>query len=86
LDIIIGSEKHMGKGYGTDALLTLIQYLFQFPEIEKIWIAARADNFQAQHAYTKARFVEEKYLPQDQLFNGKRVDFIKYSLLKTDFT
>ncbi len=75
LDIIIGSEKNMGKGYGTDSLKILIKYLFDNFAINKIWIEPRANNSRAIKAYEKAGFKKE----------GNLVDKVKFVILRSGF-
>lgn len=86
LDIIIGPKEYLGKGYGTDALKTLIIYLFDDFNINKIWIEARANNSRAVKAYQKIGFKQEGILRQESYFRGQFVDCVRLSLLKQDFT
>jgi len=74
LDIIIGKEINMGRGYGTDALKTLIKYLFDNSAVNKIWIEPRANNPRAIRAYEKAGFKREENF----------VDKIRFGILKSE--
>jgi len=56
LDIIIAEDVDKNKGYGTDALKTLIKHLFQNMNIQLCWIEPIAKNFRAIRAYEKAGF------------------------------
>jgi RimJ/RimL family protein N-acetyltransferase len=85
LDIIIGQEENLGKGYGADALRTLIKYLFSNFDINKIWIEARANNQRAIKAYKKAGFKKESLLKQENFFNEEFVDCIRFSILKSEY-
>ena len=85
LDIIIGPKECLDKGYGTDALKTLIMYLFDNFDINKIWIEARANNPRAIKAYQKIGFKQEGLLRQESYFQGEFVDCIRFSILKQDF-
>lgn len=85
LDIIIGEKEFMGKGYGTDALKTMIKYLFDNFNINKIWIEARANNPRAVRAYEKAGFQKEGLLHQDDCFDGEFVERIRFVILREDF-
>ena len=56
LDIIIAEDVDKNKGYGTDALKTLVNYLFQNMNIQLCWIEAVTKNTRAVRAYQKAGF------------------------------
>ncbi len=85
LDIIIGDKEYLGKGYGTDALKTLIRYLFNNFDINKIWIEARANNPRAINAYKRAGFKKEGLLRQEDYFRKKFVDCLRFGILKKEF-
>jgi len=86
IDIIIGSEKDMGKGYGSDAIQTLCHYLFDRFQLNKIWIEARANNPRAVKAYQKAGFKKEGILKEEDHFQGKFIDRVRLGLLRKDFS
>ncbi len=82
LDIIIGNASDMGKGYGTDALKTLSNYLFSQLHLHKLWIEARANNPRAMSAYAKAGFQQEAILKDEYFFNGAFVDGVRMARFK----
>lgn len=84
MDIIIGSEEKMGKGYGTDALKTLIKYLFDNFDINKIWIEARTNNPRAIKAYEKAGFKKEGLLRKEDYFEESFVDRVRFGILRNE--
>lgn len=56
-DIIIGERENLGRGYGSDALRTLVRYLFAtFSTLEVAIIGANPANARAIRAYEKAGF------------------------------
>jgi RimJ/RimL family protein N-acetyltransferase len=56
-DIIIGGRGNLGRGYGSDALRTLVQHLFEvFSTLEVAIIGAHPANARAIRAYEKAGF------------------------------
>ena len=68
LDIWLNSEAHCGKGFGTDALLTLTEYLHQTLGKNAMMMRPSARNKRAVRAYGKAGFVPstepiEAYMP-----------------------
>ena len=56
LDIIIANDLHKGKGYGSDALKTLANYLFNNMNTKKCFIDVAEKNPRAKRAYEKAGF------------------------------
>jgi RimJ/RimL family protein N-acetyltransferase len=56
LDIIIAEDIEKSKGYGSDALKTLVKYLFQNMNIQICEIEAVTKNAGAIRAYEKAGF------------------------------
>lgn len=60
LDIIIAKDIHKNRGYGTDALKILTDYLFEHMGIEICWIDVIAKNPRAIRAYEKAGFQKVK--------------------------
>jgi len=81
LDIVIGNEEDCGKGYGTDALKTLVRYLFDKFDLNRIWIVARANNPRSIRAYEKAGFIQEGVHREEDYFNGEFVDCVYYSIV-----
>ena len=65
LDIIIAKDADKNKGYGTDALRTLTNYLFQNMKIQLCWIEATAKNTRAIRAYEKVGFRTTKTFVAD---------------------
>ncbi|MDN5200326.1 GNAT family N-acetyltransferase [Fulvivirgaceae bacterium BMA10] len=57
LDIWLSARKYIGKGYGTDALITLCSYLHQKFHVKKFMIAPSERNIGAIKAYKKAGFM-----------------------------
>ena len=85
LDIVIGEEENLAKGYGPDALRALIIYLFKSFDINKVWISARTNNPRAIKAYEKVGFEREGLLRQENFFNGQFVDCVRFAILKVEF-
>ena len=65
LDIWLKSSAYTGKGYGTDALITLCHYLNEKYECKKFIIAPSRRNPRAIRAYKKAGFIETTEVPEN---------------------
>jgi RimJ/RimL family protein N-acetyltransferase len=55
--ITIGDRRYWGRGYGTDALETLIRYLFANTDLNRLRLKTLDWNHRAQRAFEKAGFV-----------------------------
>lgn len=58
LDIWMDGEKNCGKGYGVDALTTLVHHLYKRFNINTFMICPERINPRAIHSYEKAGFQE----------------------------
>jgi RimJ/RimL family protein N-acetyltransferase len=56
IDILIADSKHQGKGYGSDAIKTLVSYMLKELKVKEVWVAAIKKNPRAINAYQKAGF------------------------------
>ncbi len=54
----LGDKTRWGKGYGPEAIRTLVQYLFTLPGFVRIYAETALANKPARRAFTKAGFVE----------------------------
>lgn len=56
LDILIANHKNMNKGYGTEAIDLLVDFLFNEMHVHLCWVDILSDNFRAHKAFQKAQF------------------------------
>lgn len=54
----LGDKTCWGKGYGPEAIHTLVRYLFTFPGLVRIYAETAAANYPARRAFAKANFLE----------------------------
>jgi len=57
LGIMIGERDYWGKGYGTDAVRTLLGHIFTETPLRKVYLHTLIWNERAQRAFQKAGFV-----------------------------
>ena len=57
LGIMIGDRSYWDKGYGTDAVTTLVNYVFQETKVERIYLHTLEWNIRAQRCFQKCGFV-----------------------------
>ncbi len=54
----LGDKTRWGRGYGSDAIRTLVQHLFTFPGLVRLYAETAMANRPARRAFAKANFVE----------------------------
>jgi RimJ/RimL family protein N-acetyltransferase len=56
LGIMIGDRDYWDKGYGTDAVATLVDYIFRQTGLNRIYLKTLDDNYRAQKCFRKCGF------------------------------
>ena len=57
LGILIGDKDYWGKGYGTDAINTLVSHIFNSSNIKRVYLKTLDWNIRAQRCFQKCGFV-----------------------------
>lgn len=83
--ILIGDRDAWGQGFGTDAMLTLLRYLFHERNLHRVALTVIASNARAVRSYEKAGFVVEGTLRDDLYFEGRYHDQTAMSILRPEF-
>ena len=74
--IIIGDPEFWGQGYGTDAMLTILNVGFRWHNLHRIFLHVVKDNNRAIRAYEKCGFRHEGCLREAVLIDGKHHDLL----------
>ena len=85
LFIIIGEQEYWEKGYGTDALRVLAEYLFFQWNFNRLSLDLWDGNIRAQKAYEKIGFKVEGRLRQARYVLGEYRDAIIMGLLREEY-
>lgn len=85
LYLFVGDRSARGKGYGLDALMTLLRYGFDTLHLRKIELWTLADNDRALHLYKNAGFMEEARLPERSFHEGHYIDHVVMTVDRTGF-
>lgn len=80
--IMIGDKDYLGKGYGTDAMKILIDFIFNEMNINKIRLGTFSFNKRAIKSYEKCGFKVEGVLKNEIFKEGKYYDEIIMSLFR----
>lgn len=83
--IYIGDKDFRGKGYGTEAMGILIDFIFNQMNINRIQLFVFSFNERAIKSYKKNGFVEEGRLKQSIFRNGKYYDEIIMAILRENY-
>lgn len=83
--IFIGNQQFRSKGYGTDAMGVLIDFIFSQTNINRIQLSTFSFNERAYKSYLKCGFKDEGRLRQKIFRNGKYHDEILMGLLREEY-
>lgn len=85
IGIFIGDKDYLGKGYGTDAMKTLIKFIFDQMNLNKIKLQVFSFNERAIKSYQKCGFKKEGILRSEIFRDGKYYDEIVMGLLRDEY-
>lgn len=85
VSIMIADPDYWGGGYGTDAMRTLLEYLFAEMGLHRISLNVHATNARAKRSYEKNGFQEEGVMRDWAFFEGRWVDGILMAVLAPEF-
>src|SRR5690606_6936574 len=85
LGIMIGEKTHWNRGYGTDAIMTMLAYGFDALNLHRIELTVSEDNARGIACYRKCGFVEEGRLRQNRFARGRYWDSLLMSVLAEEF-
>jgi len=85
LGIMIGDKKYHSSGYGSDAIMLILDYGFNHLNLNNIMLRAIAFNKRAIRAYEKCGFKTFGVWKNSYYFEGKYHDEVYMNILKEDF-
>jgi len=85
IGIMIGEKDAWSKGYGTDAILVLLRYLFGELNLNRISLFTDVNNPRAIRCYEKCGFRSEGVMRQHRFKRGRYIDCVLMSILRTDW-
>jgi RimJ/RimL family protein N-acetyltransferase len=83
--IMIGARDYWGKGYGTDAMQTLVAWGFYTLNLNRVYVRVFEDNPRAIRCYEKVGFQVEGRLRQDNFANGAYRNTLIMGVLREDW-
>ncbi len=85
LTALIGEPEYWGGGYGTDALLLLIDYLFDWLDLRKVWLMTMTANARVVRQMEKVGFTLEARPREATWVDGAWVDALIYGLRREEW-
>ena len=85
LGIRIGDREYWGKGYGEDAINTILKYAFYKLDIYRVSLKLYEYNERASNCYIKCGFRQEGKTRKSAYIDGEFYDEIIMGILKSDF-
>jgi RimJ/RimL family protein N-acetyltransferase len=83
--IFIGDCEYLGKGYGTDAMKVLLEFLFEEYNVHKVKLMVFDYNKRAIKSYEKCGFETEAILRDSVFRYGKYHDMRAMAILKEEY-
>ncbi len=85
LGIAIGEKEYWGKGYGADAIRTILRFAFEEMNLHRVELEVIDFNHRARRCYEKVGFRYEGTRRQAVFRNGAYHDLIVMSILRDEF-
>jgi len=85
LGIVIGEKEYWGKGYGTEAVRTMLRYAFHELGLNRVELETYSFNPRAQRCYEKAGFHREGVRREALYCDGQFHDVITMGILRREF-
>jgi len=85
IGIIIGEKECWSKGYGTEAITLLLEYMFDELNLDRIWLYCDMENLRAQRCYEKSGLRREGIFRHHRLQGGKYRDDVVMSILRQEW-
>ncbi|MDH3944661.1 MAG: GNAT family N-acetyltransferase [Anaerolineae bacterium] len=83
--IMIGEKDYWNKGYGTEAVQLLIKHGFETLNLNRISLRVFETNPGAIRSYEKAGFIQEGSHRQEHYQDGRFIDVIHMSILRSEW-
>jgi RimJ/RimL family protein N-acetyltransferase len=85
LGIMIGEKEYWSRGYGTDAVRTLLRFAFEQMNLNRVELGTFDFNERAQACYRKCGFVEEGRRREDRYIDGSYHDLLIMGILRREW-
>jgi diamine N-acetyltransferase len=83
--IFIGDKRYWSQGFGRQAMILMLRHAFKNLGLNRVFLRAHETNPRAIHSYEKAGFVNEGKLRQAHFEEGKFIDVLLMSVLRSEW-
>ncbi|MBI2267245.1 MAG: GNAT family N-acetyltransferase [Armatimonadetes bacterium] len=83
--ILIGEKEMWGRGYGTDAMTTLLGYLFSELGLSRVELDTAYFNSRALRCFEKCGFKRDQRLTEKDAWDGKNSPKVWMSVTRAEF-
>jgi aminoglycoside 6'-N-acetyltransferase len=85
IDIYIGEPDARDRGVGSEAVRTMLRYLFEVKRVHRVIIDPQTTNARAIRAYEKAGFRREGVMRHNDFMHGHYIDTQYLSILEDEW-
>lgn len=85
LGAMIHEPDYWGGGYGTDALLLIVDYAFDWLDVNKVWLVTMALNARVLRQMEKVGFRQEAQPREGAYADGAWCDAVVYGMLREEW-
>ncbi len=85
IGIMIGEKEAWSRGYGTDAIIVLLRYLFGELNLNRVSLFTDSANVRALRCYEKCGFQTEGVMREYRFKRGRYIDCVLLSILRRDW-
>lgn len=85
LGIVIGEKDYWNRGYGADAINTVLEVAFGDMGLRRVSLTVIDSNEQAVACYRKCGFVDEGRDREAKFYRGEYRDFVRMGILKKEW-
>jgi diamine N-acetyltransferase len=83
--IVIGEKKYWSQGYGSEVMRLMLKHGFEELNLNRIYLHVYETNQRGIRSYEKAGFVLEGHIRQGRFMEGKYIDILLMSVLRSDW-
>jgi RimJ/RimL family protein N-acetyltransferase len=85
LGALIGESTYWGGGYGTDALMLMLDYGFDWLDLHKLWLMTMSLNARVIRQMEKVGFTLEGRMRDGTIVDGVPYDGLYYGMLREEW-
>lgn len=81
----IGNPDYWGGGFGSDAMLLIVEYAFNWLDLNRLWLLTSGRNTRAQRQVEKCGYTFEGRRRDLEYIDGAYADYVYYGLMHDEW-